>query len=220
MTAMMIDVHSDIACPWCFIGTRRLESVIQSLDGEVEIEVRNHPYLLHPDAPPEGIDLQQMLRERYGADPRPMFARVEEAARGAGIPLDMSRQTRAYSTIAAHTLLRHASGMGTQSALADALFVAYFMDARNISDAAVLADVATQHGFTAAEVERLLADEGELALTRSEALEASRSGISGVPFFVLDDRYSLSGAQPAGVFRLAIAKALEPDPARVDATPA
>ena len=219
MTAMLIDVYSDIACPWCFIGTRRLESVIESLDGDREIEVRHHPYLLHPDAPPEGIDMQQMLRQKYGADPRPMFARVEEAARDAGIPLDLSRQPRAYSTVGAHTLLRHAAGLGTQRALADALFVAYFLDARNVSDAAVLTDVATRHGFTAAEVERLLDDESELALTLSEALEASRSGVSGVPFFVLDERYSLSGAQPAGVFRLAITRALEEDPAHADATP-
>lgn len=217
MAAMRIDVYSDIACPWCFIGTRRLESVIRSLDVAEEIEVRHHPYLLHPDAPPGGIDMQRMLREKYGADPRPMFARVEAAARDAGIDLDLSKQTRAYSTVGAHTLLRHAADRGTQAALADAFFVAYFIDARDISDPAVLTELATEHGFTADEVERLLADGDELARTSSEALAASRGGVSGVPFFVLDDRYSLSGAQPAEVFRRAIAQALAERPTAVDA---
>lgn len=212
---LRIDVHSDIACPWCFIGARRLKSVIESYGDDLEVEVRYHPYLLHPDAPPEGIDLPRMLAQRYGGDPRPMFLRVEAAARDAGIPLDLSRQDRAYSTVGAHTLLRHAAGKGTQGALVDAFFVAYFLDARNISDHQVLADVATKHGFTAAEVERLLQDEDERALTTSEAREAGRRGISGVPFFVLDDRYALSGAQPAELFRQAIDKALETESADV-----
>ena len=209
-SALQVDVYSDIACPWCFIGTRRLEAVIASLGGEVDVQVRHHAYLLHPHAPPEGIDLPQMLRQRYGADPRAMFARVESAARDEGIELDLSKQPYAYNTIAAHMLVRHAAAKGTQAALVDALFVAYFQEARNVSDAAVLVDVATRHGFAADEVRRLVGDEAELAITRQEALEASHGGITGVPFFILNDRYSLSGAQPSEVFRLAIAKALAP----------
>ena len=208
--ALRIDVVSDIACPWCFIGTRRLASVIESHGEALAVEVRHHPYLLHPDAPPAGIDLQRMLAQRYGADPRPMFARVEAAASDAGIALDLSRQANAYNTAAAHTLVRHALEKGSQAALVDALFVAYFQDARNVSDTEVLVDVATRHGFTAADVRRLVTDEAELATTRREAQLAAQRGITGVPFFILDNRYALSGAQPPEAFRQAIAMALEP----------
>lgn len=209
MTPLLIDIYSDIACPWCFIGTRRLQAAIDTLGDEVEVAVRHHAYLLNPNAPPEGINLHEMLERRYGSDPRPMFARVESAAREAGIPLDLSKQANAYDTTAAHTLLRHAAEQGTQSELADALFVAYFLDARNISDPEVLVDVATRHGFARAQVERLVGDGAELALTRLEAHDATLMGVRGVPLFILNGRYSLSGAQPAEIFREAIVRALE-----------
>lgn len=210
MNRLEIDIYSDIGCPWCFIGTRRLRAVVDSLPAEIGVEVRHHPYMLNPGAPPEGTDVHAMLAEKYGGDPTPMFARVEAAARDAGIPLDLSRQRYAFDTAAAHTLLRHAEHKGTQAELADALFVAYFLEARNVSDTEVLVAVAGAHGFTAAEVERLVHDEAELALTRLEAQDATRNGIRGVPFFILNDRYSLSGAQPPEIFREAIARALVP----------
>ena len=210
---LTIDVYSDIACPWCFIGTRRLASVLEEIGPEVEVEVRHHPYLLNPGAPPEGVDLQGILRERYGADPRPMFARVEAAAREAGIPLDLSVQPFAYDTTAAHSLLRHASERGTQEELTEALFVAYFLEGRNVSDPAVLTDVATRYGFTAEEVERIAGDESEIALTRLEAGNAAREGVRGVPFFILNNRFALSGAQPPEVFRHAIGRSLEAESA-------
>lgn len=200
-----IDVFSDISCPWCFIGTRRLESVIEALDDDVRVSVRHHPYQLHPDAPAGGIDLPAMLRERYGADPATMFARVEEAAAGAGITLDLAAQPRAYDTAAAHTLLRHAEEKGTQRALVDALFVAYFIEARDISDADVLADVAQRHGFTREEARRLVVDEDELAYTRHESRAAATDGVRGVPLFIFNDKLAISGAQPAEAFRRAIA---------------
>lgn len=211
MSILQIDLYSDIACPWCFIGTRRLAAVIDSLGEGIHAEVRHHAFLLNPGAPAEGIEIRQMLAERYGSDPRPMFARVEAAAREAGIPLDLSRQRRAYDTTAAHTLLRHAPAKGTQSELADALFVAYFLEGRNISDIEVLVEVASRHGFTAEEVRQLVQDGAELALTRLDAQNASRRGVSGVPLFILNERFTLSGAQPPEIFREAIEKALEAD---------
>jgi predicted DsbA family dithiol-disulfide isomerase len=211
VTPLQIDAYSDIVCPWCFIGTRRLQYAIGSLDPVPPVELRYRPYLLHPDAPPDGIDLRDMLSQKYGGDPRRMFERVEAAARDAGIPLDFSRLSRTYSTLAAHTLLRHAREKGTQRELADALFTAYFIDARNISDADVLADVAGKHGFAEGEVERLTGDDDELVRTGREAQAAAISGIRGVPHFVLNGRYSLSGAQPVDLFRTAIARAQSAD---------
>ena len=202
---LQIDVFSDIVCPWCFIGMRRLESVLDSF-GE-DVELRHHPYVLQPDAPAEGMDLHAMLRARYGTDPAQLFERAEAAARETGIPLDLSKQRMTYSTVAAHTLLRHAQEKGTQRALADALFEAYFLEARNVADPAVLAEVTTRHGFSADEVMRLVTDETELEETRREVEEAARIGVRGVPLFIFSRRLVLSGAQPVEVFRKAVSDA-------------
>jgi predicted DsbA family dithiol-disulfide isomerase len=203
-----IDIFSDIVCPWCFIGTRRLESVLDSLDDEGKVVVRHHPFLLHPEAPPEGLDLRQTLADRYGVDPSSMLHRVEAAARESGIPLDLSKQPRTYSTIAAHTLLRHAERKGTQRALHEALFTAYFLDGRNIADPAVLSDVATKHGFAPDEAKHLAGDEAEIIQTLADVEATAARGIRGVPVFILNGRRVLAGAQPVDVLRDAIAKAI------------
>lgn len=207
MKTVHVDLFSDVNCPWCFIGARRLAKVADELKDEIRVEVRHHPYRLMPEATKEGLDLAEHLKSRYGQDPRPMFARVEEAARDAGIDLDLSKQKYAYDTTSAHTLLRHAGARGTQAALADALFVAYFQEARNVSDPEVLAEIASHHGFTPAEVEALLADETEVAATKEEMRVSAEAGVQGVPLFILENRYSLSGAQPEEVFRGALRQA-------------
>jgi predicted DsbA family dithiol-disulfide isomerase len=204
-----IDIYSDIVCPWCFIGTRRPESVLESLDDHRKIVVRHHPFLLHPDAPAEGLDLRQTLVSRYATDPEPMLRRVEAAAQESGIPLDLSKLRRTYSTIAAHTLLRHAEGRGTQRGLHEALFAAYFLEARNIADPGVLGDVASRHGFAAGEAERLASDEEEIARTLVDVEATTARGIRGVPVFILNGRRVLAGARPVDVFRDAIAKSAE-----------
>ena len=207
MKTVQVDLFSDVNCPWCFIGARRLAKVADELKDEIQVEVRHHPYRLMPEATEEGLELAKHLKARYGQDPRPMFDRVEAAARDAGIDLDLSKQKYAYDTTSAHTLLRHAGPRGTQAALADALFVAHFQDARNVADGAVLAEIASRHGFTPAEVEALLADDAELAQTHDEMRVASEAGVQGVPLFVLDNRFSLSGAQPEEVFQRALRQA-------------
>lgn len=170
------------------------------------------PFLLDPSTPKEGADLRERLRAKYGADPEKMFASVEAAARSSGIPLDFSKVRRTPSTIAAHTLLRHAIDKGTQAALARALFEGYFLEGRDIGDADVLAGIAGAHGFEADEAIRLVRDEGELARTREEAGEAAASGVRGVPFFVLGGRLAVSGAQSVEVLRGAIGRAIDEAP--------
>lgn len=212
MHSLTIDIYSDVVCPWCFIGARRLRTVLEELAGEVRAEVRHHPFMLNPGAPAGGVDLRAQLAERYGADPTPMFARVEAVAREAGIPLDLSLQRYTYDTTAAHTLLRHAAAKRTQAGLADDLFAAYFLDARDVSDPSVLADVAGKHGFTRDEVRHLVGDPAEAALTRLEAADAARNGVRGVPLFILNGRLPLSGAQSADAFRQAIRRAIAETP--------
>jgi predicted DsbA family dithiol-disulfide isomerase len=200
-----IDLFTDIVCPWCFVGNERLERVLAA-SGQAAV-VSHHPFLLDPDTPDGGKDVPEMLRRKYGVDPKQAFKRVEDQARTSGIDLDLSKQRYAYPTVRAHTLIRHAALKGTQRALVRDLFRANFMEAKNISDLAVLAEIAAPHGFTAAEVSRLLTDERELQLTRRDAAEAAAGGISGVPFYVLDQQLAISGAQSEEVLRDAIERA-------------
>jgi predicted DsbA family dithiol-disulfide isomerase len=211
MKALAIDIVSDVICPWCFIGTRRLEHALEPLPKDIEVTVTYHPFLLDPSTPKEGTDLRERLRRKYGVEPEGMFARVEAAARESGIPLDFSKIRRTVSTVPAHTLLRHAlrlHGQRTQRALANELFGAYFLEGRDIGQAPVLADLARPHGFTPDEARRLLEDIDELDRTRQEAAAVAAKGIDGVPFFVFGGRLAVSGAQSPEVLRAAIARAL------------
>lgn len=208
MPALTIEIYSDITCPWCFIGTRRLADVLASLEAGADTAVTHRPFLLNPDAPAEGLDLATHLREKYRRDPHDLFRMVEVAAERTGIDLDLSRQPMAYPTVAAHTLLRHAAPKGTARPLLDALFEAYFLAGRNIADQGVLAEVASAHGFTPDEVNRIVGSEADLALTRSEASAALAQGIRGVPHFTFGETVSFSGAQAPEVFDAAIRQAL------------
>jgi predicted DsbA family dithiol-disulfide isomerase len=207
MPALAIDLVSDVVCPWCFIGKRRLEQAL-SLTPEVHATVTFRPFQLDPSTPPEGTDLRETLRRKYGGEPDAMFARVEAVAREAGIPLDFQKIRRSCNTLRAHTLLRHALAKGTQTALADALFDGYFLRGLDIGQVAVLTELAVKHGFAADEAHALLTDQAELDTTRAEATALAGQGIRGVPFFILGGKLALSGAQPIEVFRGAIAQAL------------
>jgi len=198
-----VDLYADLVCPWCYIGSERLD---QATAGS-EVVVRHRPFLLMPDAPAEGVDIPDMLRRKYRADPAQLQGRVEQAARDSGQTLDLSKQPRSYPTLRAHTLLRHAEARGTQRALARALYRANFDEARNIHDPAVLAEIAAAHGFTAAEVEALVTNDDELAATRTATGEARGLGIRGVPFFVFNGKLAVSGAQPVDVLRAAMREA-------------
>ncbi|MDC0719466.1 DsbA family oxidoreductase [Nannocystis bainbridge] len=202
---MHIDIVSDIACPWCFIGIERLERALAETGAEATVTL--HPFLLDPDGPDSGTDLRERLRQKFGGDPTPAFANVERAARESGIALDFAKVHMGYPTLRAHTLLRHSVAKGSQRALSRALFAAYFLEGKNIADPAVLAELAAPHGFAAEEVAALVGDARELAETRQEAEHAARNGVRGVPLFIFDGRTALSGAQPEAVFRETIRKA-------------
>lgn len=206
-----IDLFTDTVCPWCLVGSERLDQAIAALPDDVEVEVENHPFYLSPDTPEEGVVVADMLREKYGRDPREMWARVEGEAKKSGIDLDLSRQPRSFPTRKGHTLVRLARAKGTQHALANAIAWAYFMDHRLINDDEVLADIAVNHGFTRDEALAAVRDEHELAITHQLAIAAAEQGIQGVPFFVFDNKFALSGAQPQEVFARAFEYALDPE---------
>jgi predicted DsbA family dithiol-disulfide isomerase len=204
-----VDLFTDIVCPWCLIGSVRLDKAIAVLPGDVTVDVENHPFYLDPNTPPEGYDVGEMLKSKYGREPREMWARPEAEAKKSGIELDLSRQPRTFPTQKAHTLIRLARSKGTQHALANAIAAAYFLEHRQVNDPLVLADIATQHGFTREEALNDVSDPRELEVSHELAVAAAQQGIQGVPFFIFDNRFALSGAQPEEVFDLAFKKSLE-----------
>jgi len=206
-----VDLFTDTVCPWCLVGAERLDQAIAALPGDVEVEVENHPFYLNPDTPEEGIVVADMLRERYGRDPREMWARVEGEAKASGIDLDLSQQPRSFPTRKGHTLVRLAKAKGTQHALSNAIAWAYFMDHQLINDDEVLADIAVKHGFTREEALAAVRDEAELAITHGQAIVAAQQGIQGVPLFIFDNKFALSGCQPQEMFGRAFEYALDPE---------
>lgn len=205
---LKIDVFTDVVCPWCLVGSARLDAALASLPDDVEVEIENHPFYLDPSVPPEGVDVGEMLREKYGRDPAEMWARVESEAKKAGITLDLSQQPRMFNTAKAHTLTRLSKPHGNQHELANAIAEAYFLAHRQINDDNVLVDIAAEHGWDRGDALDAINDEGELAITAQLATSAAQQGIRGVPFFVFGEKYALSGAQPDEVFAQALDKTI------------
>lgn len=204
-----VDLFTDTVCPWCLVGAARLDQAIAALPPDITVEVENHPFYLDPNSPEEGVVVADMLRQKYGRDPKEMWARVEGEARKSGIDLDLSRQPRSFPTRKGHTLVRLAKAKGTQHALANAIAGAYFMDHQLINDDEVLAGIAEQHGFTRAEALAEVGDPKELSITHQLAVSAAQQGIQGVPFFVFDKKFAISGCQPQEVFARAFEYALD-----------
>lgn len=207
MSQLTVDIISDLVCPWCFIGARRVDQALEKA-GIQGAKVTFHPFLLDPSVPAEGYDLRERLAKRFGGDPKSMFARVEDAAKSSGIPLDFEKVRRHPSTLKGHTLLKHVEESDRQADLARSLFAAYFLEGRDIGQSDVLVDIAVEHGIAREEAQALLEDEAALAATRAEALEASRQGISGVPFIVFNQALAVQGAQSVDILGQAIQQAL------------
>lgn len=201
---LKIDLFTDTVCPWCLIGSARLDRAIAGLPDDVVVDVEQHPFYLDPDTPPEGYDVAEMLRRKYGRDPSEIWAHAENQARLSGIDLDLSRQPRVHPTQKGHTLVRLARVKGTQHALANALAWAYFMEHRQINDDEVLADIAAQHGYAREEALGVIRDPDEVGTTHDLAMSALQAGIRGVPFFIIEERFAVSGAQPQEVFDRAL----------------
>ena len=206
---LKIDVFTDVVCPWCIVGSARLDNAIAALPEDIDIVIENHPFYLDPNTPAEGVVVADMLHEKYGKDPREMWERVESEALKAGVELDLSKQPRLFPTKKAHTITRLAKPLGIQHELANAIANAYFLEHRQIFDDNVLADIAVEFGFDRGDALDAMNDENELAITEQLAIDAAAQGIRGVPFFIFGGKYALSGAQPAEVFERALAQTLD-----------
>jgi predicted DsbA family dithiol-disulfide isomerase len=204
---LTVDVISDVICPWCFIGKRRLE---EALNGR-PASVRWHPFQLNPEMPREGIERKSYRIRKFGSWERSqeLDAQVAAAGRGEGIAFNFDRQVRTPNTLDAHRIIWLAGERGAQDAVVEALFVAYFTDGRDVSDRATLAGIAAGVGLDRAEVDELLAGDRGLDVVRAGEGQARRLGVSGVPSFVVNGEITLSGAQPPMLFLQAFEQAGE-----------
>lgn len=195
-----IDIVSDVICPWCFIGKRRLERALAA-EAPGSIVVGWRPFQLNPDMPVEGMSRKDYLRAKFGTDDGgERYKHVVAAGLEEGIPFAFERMQRTPNTVRAHRLIRYAETHQLADAVVEALFVGYFAQARDIGDVEVLADIAGTAGLDAAEVRRYLASDEDDAIVRAEDKYARELGIQGVPCFVIERKYMVSGAQPAELF--------------------
>jgi predicted DsbA family dithiol-disulfide isomerase len=204
---LTIDVISDVICPWCFIGKRRLEKALSGRPATV----RWHPFQLNPDMPREGIDRKSYRIAKFGSWERSqeLDARVAAAGEDEGIAFRFDKMARTPNTLDAHRIIWLAGERGVQDAVVEALFLAYFTEGEDLSDRATLAEVAADAGLDRAEVYELLASDKGIDVVQAGEEQARRLGVSGVPFFVVNGRVALSGAQPPELFRQAFEQAEE-----------
>lgn len=196
-----LDIISDVACPWCYIGKELLDRALAA-EPEQPFHVEWHPYQLNPDMPKEGMDRADYVRIKFGgADDilrihRPMIRIAEEH----GIPLDLAAVTRTPNSADAHRLAHWAGIEGRQHAVVGALFRAYWVEGRDIGDPETLADIAAAHGMDRDVTARLLAGDADTAMIRDRVEHARSRGVDSVPAFVIAGQHVVFGAQPPEVW--------------------
>jgi predicted DsbA family dithiol-disulfide isomerase len=207
-----IEVVSDVVCPWCYIGKRRLEKALAIVGGEARPEVRWLPFQLNPGLPTEGMLRADYRRAKFGSAERgrQLDARVAAEGRGEGIGFALERIERTPNTFAAHQLIDLAQERGTGGAVVDALFRAYFEEARDIGQLEVLLGIAESAGLLRGEVEARWADAAQAKRVAQLEQSMKQLGISGVPTFLLDRKFGVSGAQSPEALAAAIREAATP----------
>ena len=205
---LAIEVISDVICPWCYIGKRRLEKAIAAHDGPVK--VRWLPFQLNPQMPQQGISRREYRTKKFGSWERSqeLDAQVAAAGEAEGIHFAFDRMERTPNTLDAHRLIWLADSEGVQDTVVEALFRAYFTAGRDISDSRTLLDVVAEAGLDRGKAEGVLTSGGgQEAIQEADEL-ARRVRVEGVPFFVLNGKVTLSGAQPPEAFLLAFEQSL------------
>ena len=198
---LRIDIVSDTICPWCFVGKRRLERALAAKP-DLAVEIAWHPFQLNPDMPREGLDRRRYLEAKFGgeAGARQIYDRIRDAGAGEGIAFDFDAIATTPNTVDSHRLVKWAGEAGVQDAVVEALFRAYFFDGRNIGDAGVLADVAAACGLDRNTIAARLASDDDRDHVAQAAQQMAAMGITGVPCYIVDRRYAISGAQDPEVF--------------------
>jgi predicted DsbA family dithiol-disulfide isomerase len=211
---LTVDVVSDVVCPWCYIGKRRLEAALAALresDPDLPVQVRWHPFELNPELPAEGTDRRAYLEAKFGGPERAhaIYARVRAAGDTVGIPFDFDAIERQPNTLEAHRLIAWAQARreGDADALVEKLFRAYFLEGRYVGDREELVRIAVEAGFDPDDARAFLASDALRAETAAAEDRARQVGVSGVPFFIFNLKTAVSGAHEPATLLEAIAQA-------------
>ena len=201
----VIDVVSDVVCPWCFLGKRRLDKALEALN--FDIFIRWRPFQLDPTIPPEGVDRHQYMLNKFGAERlKTIHDPLIQAGEAEGVPYHFDRITRSPNTLDAHRLIRWSHTVNRQTEVVERLFMAYWSEGQDIGDRAVLARCAGEAGLNAQQIAELLASDQDVEDTKKEIAHAGNIGVTGVPTFILAQSYALSGAQSPAVLADAIGR--------------
>ncbi|KQV27683.1 disulfide bond formation protein DsbA [Rhizobium sp. Root1203] len=208
MERIVIDVVSDVVCPWCYLGKARLELAIADVQDEIGVDINWRPYRLNPDYPMEGVDQKKALEEKLGGAERVAQGHkmLTDLGREVGIAFDFEAITIGPNTLDAHRLIHWAmvEDREKQDRVVDALFKANFEEGRNVGDRAVLLDIAEKAGLDRSVTASLLASDADSDLVLAEIQAAQQMGVNGVPFFIFDQQYAVSGAQTPDVLANAL----------------
>ncbi|MDX2102470.1 MAG: DsbA family oxidoreductase [Alphaproteobacteria bacterium] len=206
---LSLDVVSDVICPWCFIGKRRLEAALTDIDEVDMIGLAWRPFQLNPTMPPQGMDRGSYLAAKFGTAERAAdtYAHVSAVGETVGIAFQFHRIRRTPNTLAAHRLIRFAQRLRRQDPVVEALFAAYFLDGRDVGSVEVLSEVATDAGLDGGAVKAYLSSPEDVDAVLADDDRARRMGVTGVPCFIIARTYALAGAQEPDLLRGAIIEA-------------
>ena len=209
--ALAIDIVSDVVCPWCYIGKRRLEAALdlyrkQRPDAPAP-EVTFHPFELNPDMPREGVSRADYIAKKFGARGYSAHDRLVRAGAQLGIEFAFDRIARQPNTLAAHALIEAGRRKGVQAAVKEALLKAFFVDSLDLTDAKTLTRIAVEAGLEDGDAESAVVDEDLRKAVADEEEKARQMGVNGVPFFIFNQRLAVEGAQPPEVLLEAMLEA-------------
>ena len=205
-----IDVISDVMCPWCYIGKRRLEKALAMVP-DVPVDIRWRPFQLDHTIPETGMDRKEYLRKKFGSDEQAaqVYGPVRAAGKDEEIPFEFDKITISPNTLNAHRIIRWAMAEGVQNAVVERLFQLYFVEGANLTDKTVLADAAVEAGLERLVVERLLESDADLEETKAEISQAQQMGVTGVPAFIIGNRYAVMGAREPEAIAQAISEVVK-----------
>jgi len=217
-----VDVVSDVVCPWCFVGKRRIEKAIRALGGAHQVDLTWRPFELNPNLPREGAERTAYRVKKFGSleRSRELEAQMRRVGESEGIAFTATPSAKIPNTRDAHRLLAFALARGQQDAVCEALFEAYFIEGADVGRVDELARIAARGGLEAAEVAAYLHSTAGAEEVCAEEAHYAAQGISGVPFFIVDGTFALSGAQPPEAFLQAFRQTLDARGGAVAAEPA
>ena len=205
-----IDVVSDVICPWCFLGKRRLDAALAALD--MDVFIRWRPYMLDPTIPPEGLDRHEYMLAKFGPERlKTIHDPLIEAGKELDVPYNFDAITRTPNSLDAHRLIRWAHTVDRQNEVVERLFMAYWSEGKDVGNRDVLAQCAGDAGVNAQQIRELLDTQQDVEETRAEIEHATNIGVTGVPTFILAQSYALVGAQSPAVLVDAITRVAKED---------